>query len=106
MSDFVFEVDTPMGFRVRCSSEYWAFIVKEKHPVMAGHEKDVAEVLRDPDEIRRSRKDPNVYLFYRGTAPRWLCAVTKDEGTGAGFLITTYPTDSIKAGDTIWKKSK
>jgi len=101
-----FEIDTPIGLRVRCTDMYWEFIVTQKHPVMAGHEKEVEEVLRDPDEIRRSRKDPNVFLFYRGASPRWLCAVTKDQGSGVGFLITTYPTDSIKAGETIWKRSK
>lgn len=101
-----FEIDTPIGLRVRCSEVYWDFIVTQKHPVMAGHEKEVEEVLRDPDEIRRSRKDPNVLLFYRGTSPRWLCAVTKDQGSSLGFLITTYPTDSIKTGECIWKKSK
>jgi hypothetical protein len=67
--------------------------------------KEVGAALADPDEIRRSRKDSNVLLFYSGGSPRWICAVARREN-GEGFLITAYPTDTIKAGEQIWKKSK
>lgn len=100
----LFEVSTPLKFSVRCTRAYWEFIVSYKHPVLRGHEREIEEVLADPDEARLSRKDPSVLLFYRGTGPRWLCAVARRED-GSGFLITAYPTDTIKAGDTIWKKS-
>jgi hypothetical protein len=73
--------------------------------VLAGKEQDIAQVLADPDEVRRSRVDPAVHLFYRGTAPRWLCSVARRED-GSGFLITAYPTDAIKAGESLWKRSK
>jgi hypothetical protein len=63
------------------------------------------QVLADPDEVRRSRKDVHVMLFYRGVSPRWLCAVIRRED-GSGFLITAYPTDAVKAGEVIWTKSK
>ncbi len=39
-----------------------------KHPVMAGRESEVQKALENPDEIRESRSDPSVYLFY-GTVP-------------------------------------
>ncbi len=100
-----FEVLTPLGFAVRCTQVYWQFIIREKHPVLAGREADVKETLADPDEIRRSRRDPGVFLFYRGNAPRWLCAVVR-RGDGAGFLITAYPADAVKAGETIWTRSR
>ena len=100
-----FEVLTPLGFAVRCTQAYWQFIVSQKHPVLAGREADVKKTLADPDEIRRSRKDPGVFLFYRGNAPRWLCAVVR-RGDGAGFLITAYPADAVKAGETIWTRSR
>jgi hypothetical protein len=101
----LFEITTPLGFSVRCSEQYWEFIVSQKHPVLKGHEKEIQQVLENPDEIRRSKKDPQVYLFYQGTKPRWLCAVVRNENS-YGFLITAYPTDAIKAGDVIWTKSK
>ena len=105
MPDFVISVMTPLGFVVRCTAEYWRFISSQKHPSLRGREQEVEEALRDPDEVRRSRKDSNVYLFYRGSAPRWLCAVTRRQD-GDGFLITAYPTDAIKAGENIWTRSK
>ncbi|MBC6480924.1 MAG: hypothetical protein GDA56_27245 [Hormoscilla sp. GM7CHS1pb] len=71
---------------------------------MLGREVDVQETLRMPDEICRSREDPQVYLFYRLERPkRWLCAVAK-RLNGEGFLITAYPTDAIKEGEQIWVK--
>ena len=69
-----------------------------------GREADVQEALRNPDEIRLSRSDPKIYLFYgpkRGG--RWACAVAK-RLDGDGFLITAYPTDTIKEGERIWPK--
>ncbi len=104
ISDLFFEVLTPLGFRVRVTHAYWELITTVKHPVMAGREADIQEALRNPDEIRLSRSDPKVYLFYgpkRGG--RWACAVAK-RLDGDGFLITAYPTDTIKEGERIWPK--
>jgi hypothetical protein len=99
-----FEVATPLGFSVRVTRRYWELIVTVKHPVMRGREADVQNALRDPDEIRRSRNDPAVHLFYRIQRPkRWICAVAK-RLDGDGFLITTFPTDAIKEGEQIWSK--
>ena len=100
--DLLFEVLTPLGFRVRVTRSYWALIVTIKHPVMAGRESDVKETLEHPDQVRQSRSAPAVYLFYSPErAGRWVCAVAK-QLNGDGFLITTYPTDAIKEGQRIW----
>lgn len=100
--DILFEVHTPLGFRVRVTSSYWELIVTIKHPVMAGRVSDVQETLRNPDEIRLSRSDSAVYLFYKAErAKRWVCAVAK-RLDGDGFLITTFPTDAIKEGVRVW----
>jgi hypothetical protein len=98
-----FRIATPLGFTVRCTKTYWNFIVSHKHPIMLGREAEIKIVLADPDEIRRSRKDSNVLLFYRGASPRWMCAAVRREN-GEGFLITAYPTDTVKAGEQIWKR--
>lgn len=103
-NDYLFEVSTRLGFRVRVTHDYWNFIISIKHPAMAGHETEVQEALIDPDEIRRSRSDANVYLFYKVVrTARWVCAVAK-QLNGDGFLITAYPTDAIKEGEPIWHK--
>lgn len=102
--DLLFQVLTPLNFYVRVTRSYWEYIVTVKHPVMIGHEQIVQETLQAPDEIRVSRNDPNVYLFYKSEgANRWVCAVAK-RLDGEGFLITTYPTDAIKEGTKIWPR--
>ena len=104
MEDMLFEVLTPLGFRVRLSLACWAMITTVKHPVMAGREADIQQALSHPDEIRLSRRDSQVYLFYRSErARRWVCAVAR-RLDGDGFLITAYPTDSVKEGIRIWPK--
>jgi len=79
--------------------------VTQKHPTLSGREKEVEAALADPEEIRLSRKDTGVYLFYRGGSNKWVCAIAR-RGEADGFLITAYPTDAIKAGVQIWKRSK
>lgn len=102
--DILFEVHTPLGFSVRVRRDSWELIATIKHPVMHERENDVQDALRSPDEIRRSRSDPAVLLFYRLESPgRWICAVAK-RLNHEGFLITSYPTDSIKEGERIWSK--
>jgi hypothetical protein len=100
----LFEVLTPLGFRVRVTRAYWELIVGIKHPAMVGREQEVKETLEHPEEIRLSRSDQDVYLFYRSErVGRWVCAVSKrlDE---EGFLITAYPTDAVKEGVRVWPK--
>ena len=101
-SNFLFQAQTPLGFTVRVTPEYWTIISTIKHPIMAGYEAEVKATLEAPDEIRRSKRDASVYLFYRNRdRRRWVCAVTKQEN-GTGFLITAYLNDAIKEGDKIW----
>ena len=103
-SDILFEALTPIGLTVRVTRNRWLVIVSAKHPVMAGRELSVRNALERPDEVRESRIDPEVLLFYKADATkRWTCAVAKRlEETG--FLITAYPTDAIKEGVRIWPK--
>jgi hypothetical protein len=102
--EILFEVMTPLGFQVRVTKAYWELIVTIKHPIMAGREEDVKMALAQPDEIRQSKSDEMVFLFYKEEREkRWICAVSKQTGS-EGFLITTYPTDAIKEGVQVWHK--
>lgn len=102
--DVLFEVLTPLGFWVRVTRASWEFIVTVKHPVMVGREANVQDTLAHPEEIRQSRSDPDVYLFYKTERiGRWVCAVSK-RLKEEGFLITAYPTDAIKEGVRVWPK--
>jgi hypothetical protein len=99
-----FEVDTPLAFYVRTTVSYWEIITTIKHPIMRGREVDIQATLKEPDEIRLSKSDQQVYLFYRSDGnKRWVCAVTR-RLNGEGFLITAYRTGAIKEGEAIWHK--
>lgn len=98
------DIPTPLGWQVHLSADRWRIISEIKHPSLAGHHAEIVAALSDPDEIRRSSQDPEVYLFYKAyQAQRWFCAVARDAEKG-GFLITAYQTSAIKAGETIWQK--
>jgi len=73
-----------------------------KHPAMVAREASVRLALESPDEIRQSRSDPRVLLFYKAEEDRrWVCAVAR-QGRDTAFLVTAYPTDAIKEGVRIW----
>ena len=100
----LFEVLTPLSFRVQVMRANWELITTIKHPVMLGREQDVQETLQYPEEIRLSRSDMQVYLFYKlERIGRWICTVAKRQDDN-GFLITAYLTDAIKEGKRIWPK--
>jgi hypothetical protein len=96
----VISVETPLGFRVVVSQDDWELIVA-KHPEMAGRAGDVSLALASPGEVRRSRRDEHVLLFYRAERQRrWVVAVAVPKGR----LLTAYRTDAIKEGIRIWPK--
>ena len=98
MATVRFEIQTPLGFTVRTTDEYWERIVSEKHRNMRGHEDEVREALG-----KRSVADPNVLLFYRPYQEGWIVAVARRLNE-EGFLITCYLTAAIKKGTEIWKR--
>ena len=103
-SDVLFEVVTPLGLRVRVSRRRWELITTVKHPVMADGEIRVRATLEGPEEVRESRSEPRMLIFYKAeSAKRWTCAVVK-RTNGEAFLVTGYPTDAIKEGVCIWPK--
>jgi hypothetical protein len=101
----MFNVLTPLGFYVRCTKEWWEYVSTVKHPVLEGRLEDVIATLSAPLEVRQSTKDPAVFLFYRVETSRFLCVVIRKEN-GEGFLITAYPTDSLKKGEIVWTASR
>jgi hypothetical protein len=98
-----FNILTPLNFHVRTTEEYWQKLIV-KHPDLTDLASEIEQALADPDEIRRSSRDPNVLLFYRILKERrWAVAVAK-RLNNEGFLITAYQTDAIKEGEPLWRK--
>lgn len=98
----LFEVVTPLGFSVRTAVAYWERLTA-KHPDVADKVEEVKAALRQPEQVRQSRRDPSVFLFHHPGVRHWVVAVTR-QTDGTGFLVTAYQTDAIKEGEKIWPK--
>ncbi len=99
----LFEVPTPLGFSVRCTRAYWEFIVTYKHPVLRDRERELEEVLADPDEARRSRKDPSVLLFYRPKKSHFLTGRSiLGRGPAQNAAATASFADSCSSRAITW----
>jgi hypothetical protein len=80
------------GHLVRLTDERLEHILE--HTEMAGMDGEIERVLQAPTEVRRSRADDNVRLFYEFYAQtrvggKWLCVVVKYLPDDA-FVITAY----------------
>jgi hypothetical protein len=67
---------------------------------------EIIRTLQSPAEVRVSRSDANVKLFYEfysrtRVGDKWLCIVVKYSETDA-FVITAYLTDKLKPGEILW----
>lgn len=92
------------GRDVRLTDERLAHILE--HMEMAGMEAEIERVIQAPAEVRISRSDESVKLFYEYYAQtsvggKWLCVVVKYFSDDA-FVITAYLTNTIKAGEVLW----
>jgi hypothetical protein len=102
MKDYIVDVKTPLNFTVHTTREYWQKLLV-KHPELEGKLKDVQNTLEKPLEIRRSRRDELIFLFYSEIEKYWLCVVTR-RNEFDGFIVTAYITDKIKEGEIIWQR--
>jgi hypothetical protein len=102
--DIQFEVISVLGKSIRTTVTYWDKIIREKHPIMHGKEAEVKETICNPNEVRQSKTDKNVFLYYRTVEKmRYVCVVIRHENEH-GYIITTYLAEEMKEGNTIWKK--
>jgi hypothetical protein len=99
----LFNVPTPLEVKVRTTSSHWEAIVTIKHPKMADKQERVKQILQNPLEIRRSKTEPNVYLYYGEDTPYLICIVARHLN-GEGFIITAYRTDKMKLGEVVWTR--
>ena len=79
-------------------------LIQRKHPEVIGKEADVQGCLRQPEQVRRSTQDQAVYWFYVSQPPDDRAVVVK-RLDGKGFIITSYLSDKVKEGETVWPTS-
>ncbi|MDY6769930.1 MAG: PBECR2 nuclease fold domain-containing protein [Candidatus Nanohaloarchaea archaeon] len=94
----LFAATDPLGNRIVLTRERWNHAWRHE---IRGIEK-VKRCIQNPDEIRKSRQDSAVHLYYQELGDRYLCAVVQVE---AGFIITAYEPKDRKTGEIIWTKN-
>lgn len=60
-----FEVRSALDVMIRTTEGYWKLITELKHPIIKKYEDEIKETLRNPDEVRVSKKDSTVFLYYK-----------------------------------------
>ncbi|MBI2597469.1 DUF4258 domain-containing protein [Candidatus Daviesbacteria bacterium] len=100
-----FQIKTPSGIIIRTTIDYWNRIITVKHPSIAKYESEVGDSLEDPDEIRRSKQDIKVHLYYKNIGKVYICVVAEHTNSQEGYIITAYLTDRIKEGEQIYVKA-
>lgn len=103
ISKIFFEIKTPLSITIRTTEDYWEYLTTIKHRNMRGKENNVINTLDDPDFIRKSKIDEQVFLYYKKIENYLYCVVVRHEN-GTGFLITAYVTNKAKEGEIIWTK--
>jgi hypothetical protein len=91
--------------QVRLTEERLAHILT--HPEMVEMESQIADTLKNPQLVRKSRSDDSAELFCRFytqlvIGDKWLCVVVKYLPDDA-FIVTAYFTDKPKKGDDLWQ---
>lgn len=97
-TNILFAVNTLIG-KIRTSKGYWETIT-HKHPEVRSLLETIKEALKRPEQIRRSKMDTAVYLFYKKLERYWLAVVVR-KINHEGFVVTAYLTDKIKEGEKI-----
>ncbi|PKP60762.1 MAG: hypothetical protein CVT88_02145 [Candidatus Altiarchaeales archaeon HGW-Altiarchaeales-1] len=99
----LFKVKSVLSIEVTLTKKRWDLITVIKHPSMKSEEKEVEDTLIDAFEVRKSKSDPCVFLYYKKQNEHYICVVIKHLN-GDGFVITAYKTNIIKEGELIWTK--
>lgn len=101
MSEVYLKTLSKLSKRISVSKSYWDYIVNIKHKNVKGLEREVINALKNPVEIRRSTKDPSVYLYYGKYGDKFICVVAKHLNED-GFIITVYLTRRF-VGEVVWR---
>ena len=103
-SKIIFEEKDVFGRFIRTTKNYWQKIFLIKHKELKVSKTQVIEVIKKPDEVRKSVQDPFIYLFYKKIGKKNLVVVIKYLNNH-GFVVTIYETSKVKRkGEKIWPK--
>jgi len=91
------------GRNVRITKERLDHIFKT-HPEMKKVKNKISDILKDPEYIKQSKYDDEVILYYKyfTSIKKYITVVVKIHAHN--FVLTSYITDRIKEGDTLWRR--
>ena len=84
--------------------------IAERHPdLLPEHRQQLAEVLADPDQVRRSLRFPSARLFSRWYTDvqggkHGVVVVVSERGRGRHWIITAYMTRELAEGEVEWRR--
>ena len=92
--------------RIKFTDKRWNHIIKE-HPEIGAYKDKLPDALKNPDLVKRSKRDKDTFLYYRYYKSifkgKYLIVVARTKNNPV--ILTCYVTDRIKKGDLIWKKN-
>jgi len=92
------------GLEIRLTEERLAHILE--HPEMSGLDHLIADTLKSPEVVVKSRSDEGVRLYYKYlpetvVGRKWICVAVKEDAENP-FILTAYLTDKPKKGEVLW----
>ncbi len=92
------------GQEIRLTEERLAHILE--HPEMRGLDLLIADTLKSPEVVVKSRSDESVRLYYQYlpetvVGRKWICVAVKEDVENP-FILTAYLTDKPKKGEVLW----
>ncbi|WP_008308264.1 hypothetical protein [Leptolyngbya sp. PCC 6406] len=93
-----------LGGEVELTDERAQHIIKTHPGTLPDYINEMAATLANPDEVRRSRRDPNALLFSKWfetiRTGRYLVVVTVSEpDQSRHWVITTYTARKLSGGE-------
>jgi hypothetical protein len=101
-SAYLFMVVDPRGEKVYCEQQQWERHVVEAKPFMAKLLRQVQETIMLPNAIFRDAdfEDRCCYYRLRPNGVNYMKVVTETVAEGINKMITAFPADSPKKGET------
>ncbi|QQR80858.1 MAG: hypothetical protein IPJ69_01505 [Deltaproteobacteria bacterium] len=85
--------------------------ITENHPdLLPEHKQRIIDVLKDPDEVRRSKRFGNALLFSRWfddlkNGKHVVVVVVSEEKPVRNWIVTAYIARKLVEGDVEWKRN-
>ena len=91
---------------VECTNAHYAHVLERHSDFALTHWGRAAETLLDPDQVRASKKDTGVILFFRWypDISKYVAVVINIENPARRWLMTAHFARKAD-GDLLWTKS-